>query len=527
MRKPLVVKKKSITINYEGLEPFIQKKITPLQFADYCSTQINLFTVDSDFNFENTEASIDKMLSTLGSMKRIFSKPLIDLIDVNNVMPVESVKKIYSKTIEYSINHTSTIANIYEDGSIKPRELLSIEYKLLYETYENLVFCYLVNMMMKFAKRNLMTLNNYLFVNQNEINMNILERLNHLNYYLAVGKLHTSYMRNFSNSFDDVQRLIFKLRTIYDTLAARLNSKVYVKCKSYKKSNRNQRLQLKKTNIFRNQKDYRRVYNLTRFMLLNYDALLDDSISEEEYLKLKDLYFNYSLVLTVFSITHFNFSLPPNSVLDFKKLKANFKFKKFKLSVQKKSIKKVDYILIEVSKDVTYRFVIYCASNPKLIRHEFALIKANVRANEYLTFSPYPNALESIYISSNNIDSFRRIQQFILRGMVYADKKRDICPFCGEPLVKVESFTDKDTYECLKCRTVISKKTCPNTKRSYYTTYIKNYSDFIYNLKDKNKLEWLYAHNLESQMYFRNINDLDGTMHDICPHCGEVHNINK
>ena len=138
--KQLVLKKhNSFLDNYTNIGDIVKRTrpMTALQFDDFVSNKLNLFTTDAQFDFENTEFMIDKITSNIGPIKRIFAKPRVDLIDTMNIMAVETVKKIYSQTIDYASQHIETISNIYKDGSVKPNRLLSNEYRILYEIYEN------------------------------------------------------------------------------------------------------------------------------------------------------------------------------------------------------------------------------------------------------------------------------------------------------------------------------------------------------------------------------------------------------
>ena len=522
--KSVVLKKHNTFLdNYNNIGFLIKhsRGMSGYQFDDFVSNKANLFTTDAQFDFENTEFAIDKIISSLGAMKRIFAKPIIDLIDTMNIMAVETVRKIHSKTIDYSISHIETIDNIYKDGSVKPNRLLSNEYKILYETYENKCFCYCVNLCLKFVKINLAKLSNYLFLNKEEINVNILERLNHNKYYLAVGKLQTSYLRNFNKSFEDVERLMDKLLLINSTLMSRLNSKVYVRCKKAKRNKVAHRLQLKKTNIFRNQKNYKRVYDLTRYLLINYEVLLESTLTKEEINKLVEPYYQYCKTLALFSMYHFNFETQSNKKINLKKLSVNAKFKSFKISINEKSANKIRYLLLEFKKEKKYRIVLYNVVDEDKRDDDLVTIKKKIKADEYIVCSPFAGAADAVYISINNIDSFRRIQQIMLRGMIMSDSKHNICPFCGEKLTKHKK--EKNVYECFKCHTVIAKKVCPNTKHSYYSTTINNYKAYLSTLSQKNRKAYLSTKNLDSNMYFRNITKFNFNLEEVCPWCGDVH----
>jgi ribosomal protein L37AE/L43A len=105
--------------------------------------------------------------------------------------------------------------------------------------------------------------------------------------------------------------------------------------------------------------------------------------------------------------------------------------------------------------------------------------------------------------------------------MIYADTKRDVCPFCGGKLHQDPHF---GFYQCDSCMTQIKENTCTETKRKYYYTdnaHLKKYaisrSDF------KKDDDWSYDKQVESQMYFRNITKINHQGDIICPICNKVH----
>ena len=136
--------------------------------------------------------------------------------------------------------------------------------------------------------------------------INLLEKVNHLNYFLALGKLHTGYIRDFSQYFDISKVLLQELTHISKAINPRLIKPIYQKNKK-----RNKHIALKKTNIFLMQKDYKRIY-------LNYKHILKSQthVNQEEividYELLRRKYLTYVQLLTIFAIGHFNFEMNPN-----------------------------------------------------------------------------------------------------------------------------------------------------------------------------------------------------------------------
>jgi hypothetical protein len=68
-------------------------------------------------------------------------------------------------------------------------------------------------------------------------------------------------------------------------------------------------------------------------------------------------------------------------------------------------------------------------------------VRNNLTADEILAWIPYEKDVyedDEVCIDISNIESFRRIQQLILRAMVYSDSQRIDCPFCQHQLELIE-----------------------------------------------------------------------------------------
>ena len=128
---------------------------------------------------------------------------------------------------------------------------------------------------------------------------------------------------------------------------------------------------------------------------------------------------------------------------------------------------------------------------------------------------------DDVYISMEDVDSFRRIQQLVLKGMVYADTARTICPFCGGKLKK-EPY--KNVYQCNDCMTQIKEMECLETNKSFYYTDNAHLKKYAINISDYKQDEyWFYKKQIESSMFFRNITKINHQGEIICPHCNKVH----
>lgn len=169
--------------------------ITYPEFDYYSVHNLNLFSSFEDINLDEIELEIKKIEKVLPSMKRIFAKPIIHLIDEEELVNVESVKKIDNKTINHAAMHSEYWENITENG-IKPNKLLTRNYKDNYVIYENLVFVKSVDYALNFTKHYSRLLKDMIYTNK-KLEIDLLERENHMSYYLALGKLETGHLRSF------------------------------------------------------------------------------------------------------------------------------------------------------------------------------------------------------------------------------------------------------------------------------------------------------------------------------------------
>jgi uncharacterized Zn finger protein (UPF0148 family) len=150
--------------------------------------------------------------------------------------------------------------------------------------------------------------------------------------------------------------------------------------------------------------------------------------------------------------------------------------------------------------------------------------KKTYGVNEIVVANPFDEEYlerHDVYINIEDIDSFRRIQQVILKGMIYSDTKRDVCPFCGGKLYKdpYQGF-----YQCNDCMTQIKNNVCKETKESYFYTDIAHLKKYGIKKSDfKHDEYWFYEKEIESLMYYRNITKINHKGDIICPSCGKTH----
>ncbi len=496
----------------EGIQDFVKKHqvVSYIEFDYYVVHDMTLFSIEPDFDFEKLEKMIHHIRKSTPAIKRIFSKPIIVLEDTDDVLPVENARIINQNTLLHLANHSQNVSNLTNKG-VRPRKLLTRIYEDDYAIYENVIFCNFIDGILSLIKQNRRTLNSLLYAS-NIMRFNLLEKVNHVNYFLALGKLHTGYIRDYSQYFNLSKEMLRELSLISHAINPRLKKPVY-----QKNVNRNKNLRLKKTNIFLMQKDYHQVYKTYKYLLGNQIKVKEEKESVDFDLMRRN-YLMYVQILTIFSVGHFNFEIDPQFKINLSSLDITFSFKDWKLDIFNNNKKD---ILLYFTQEKTYRIMITSSvydvktlNNYKKIYGVNEVVVANQFDEDYLE-------RDDVYISMQDIDSFRRIQQIILRGMIYSDAKRDVCPFCGGKLLKNPYL---GFYQCNDCMTQIKESVCDENGKSFFYTDNAHLKKYVINKSDfKHDDYWYYERQIESLMYFRNITKINHNSEIICPYCNKIH----
>ncbi len=496
----------------KGIQAFVAKHgmVTYIEFDYFVVHDMTLFSVDPDFDFARLRKTIAQIKKATPAMKRIFSKPFIVLKDSDDVLPVENARIINQTTLLHLANHSHNVANLTNRG-VKPRKLLTRIYEDDYGIYENVVFCNFIDEVLSLVKKNARTLNSLLYASK-VMQFNLLEKVNHVNYFLALGKLHTGYIRDFFQYFVQSKELLLELLSIRNVIQPRLARPVY-----RKNAVRNPKLHLKKTNIFLMQKDYHQVYRTYKY-LQKYDLAPRDPGDPIDLEQLMQDYLSYVRILAVFAIGHFNFEIETNAKMNLQYLNSSFTFKKWKLLV----FNTLDNELIfQFMKDITYRIMLVASTADA---DGFDQRKADYGIDEIIVANPFDEdypVRNDVFISMEDVDSFRRIQQILLKGMVYSDQTRDVCPFCGG---KLHKDPYRASFQCNDCMTEIVEAVCPDTDRPFIYTDNTHLKKYAINISDFKQDEyWFYKKQIESSMFFRNITKIDHKSDILCPHCGKPH----
>lgn len=305
----------------KGIQDFVKKHplMSYIEFDYYVVHDLTLFSVEPDFDFTKLSQTIYSIKKATPAIKRIFNKPIIILRDSDDVLPVENARIINQNTLLHLANHSQFVTNITNTG-LKPRKLLTRIYEDDYSIYENIIFCNFINDVMFMIRKNRKILNSLLYASD-IMRFNILEKVNHLNYFLALGKLHTGYIRDFSQYFQLAKELLVELSFINNAINPRLGKPIY-----RKNLKRNKGLSLKKTNIFLSQKDYRQVFKTYKYLLgtktntINYNQEIDLE-------SLRESYVTFVQILVLFSVGHFRFEIDPKVKIDLNSLGVTFDYK--------------------------------------------------------------------------------------------------------------------------------------------------------------------------------------------------------
>ncbi len=495
-----------------GIETFVEKhpQLTYIEFDYYVVHDMTLFSIEPEFDFEQLEQSIQVVKKSMPASKRIFNKPIIVLKDTDDVLPVENTRIINQNTLLHLANHSQHVSNLTKTG-VRPRKLLTRIYEDDYAIYENIVFCNYIDEVLYFVNKNRRILNSVIYASD-IMEFNLLEKANHLKYFLALGKLHTGYIRDFSQYFNLSKAMLNELLGLTKVIQPRLSKPVYKK-----NNHRNPNLPLKKTNIFLMQKDYKMVYKTYKY-LLNTPNSTPKELQTVDFDRFRKNYILYVQLLSIFAAGHFNFVLDSKTKMKLNALDVNFTFKDWKLNIQNLNN---EAVLLYFKKDQAYRMMIVGSdTDEETIRVQ----KLRRRLHEVVVVNPLDddyNKREDVYVSMSDIDSFRRLQQMLLRGMIHSDTERTVCPFCGGHLEKNKRH---EYHQCSDCLTQIKTGVCPDTKQAYF------YTDTPHRRKQMNvgslsaeNDQWYYERQVESLMYFRNITKIDPNGKIICPHCHKVH----
>lgn len=447
--------------NEDDYAPFLTyaRKRSLISYAEFDSDTIrgaNLFAIRDNFDFDGLDVVLDRIIRTIPSIRRIFASPITRLKDADEILSAETVRVVNNRTVVHASGHSELWGDLTADG-VKPRKLLTVTHEDDYAIYENLVFVRAADIIRVLVERNMRILREMLYACK-VLDFNLLDRTEHIQYYLAIGKLRVGYVRDFEKIRERAERLLDKLSYVDRVIRAGMVQPVYKKCRRQSGS-----ITLKKTNIFRMQKDYHRIYLLMKWLC---DMQLDEI--REDDLGTGQGYAVYCAMLSLFAAGHFNFTFPLDGRLDFFDLHAKCAFMGWNLAIDRVD----EAILFTFRKEKSYKILLLPITDGERQKNALDSYQSRVQADEYLLADAFSGEEGRVYLSLFDLDSFRRIQQILLRGMICADGRFDVCPFCGQPLHEEIDRDFGTIHACKFCKTEILHLTCPDSGRTYPATRI-------------------------------------------------------
>lgn len=442
--------------------------------------RVDLFALRENFDFDGLEAALDRIIRVLPSVRRIFDSPVIRLRDADEILPAETVRVIGNRTLVYASAHSELWAGMNANGP-KPRKLLTVANEDDYSIYENQVFVRAVDIIRGLAERSGRILRQ-MVESCRKLEFDMLDRFEHPEYFLALGKLHVGYVRDFEDTRQRAERLLSRLAHVDRVIRAGMKSPVYRNCRAVKGP-----LKPRRTGIFRMHKDYHRIYLLmTWFDAFHIEEIPRNLAGPGEGYRV------FCNLLSVFAAGHFGFEFPAGGKIDFYRPRISARFRGWTLALEGLE----DGLLLTLDKERTYRILLI----PSVGRDAGAGPPPGVWADEYLYADPVREGEGRVYISLFDLDSFCRIQQILLRGMLYADSRRDVCPFCGSELTAAAG-----DWDCAFCKTRFMTVRCPETGREFPAARALR--------PDKKRPD------------FRRITPADADGNPLCPFCGGNHRL--
>ena len=481
-------------------------QMTYPQFDRAVMEELRLFDVPDSEMLAAVEQTADRIIRALPAVQRIFARPIIRLRDTQEIVPIESVRMTDSHALFHAASHSELWEDIV-DGCIRPRKLMTVTYIETYAIYENIVLARTVDAILSFVRHTVLQLRDSLY-GCRDLHFNLLDRTHHSLYFLALGKLHLEYAHARA-SHTDPARCIEKLLFIDRSLRPKLSAPLYRSCKGKRLTEAP-----KKTNIFRSHKDYKAVYDLALLLAAGAEET-DTALSPQS-----EGYRAYVRFLALFAMGHYHFAFPQEAFWERDRFRAECAFRRWRLTLTAVSDGTVNALRFAMHKDRSHTACLLLCEKADLTEGQLAAFQQAYPAEEYLFCSPNSGGdTDALYLSIYDIDSFRRIQQLLLRGMILADETHDICPFCGSPTRRTEQG-----YQCDVCRAEIARARCPESGRPYWTSGILHHTSPMALERDhRERRQFLHDRMNESRLHFRNITPLapDGT--PLCPHCGRPH----
>lgn len=477
------------------------------EFEQAVLRDVCLFNVPDDRYMQEVEDTLDAIIKALPSFKRVFARPIIRLKDEHQIVPVEAVKMIDKRSLTHVASRCELWENITDEG-IKPRKLMTLEHVETYSIYENIAFAAAVDSILAYIKHTLMRIKDVVY-GCRDIHFNLLDRTHHKLYFLAVGKLYFEYVSSRASQ-TGWSRCVDKMMFIDKTLRLKLHSPVYRHCRK-----KHYNIKLKKTNIFRSHKDYAEVFKILKLFESGLGAQAD---AQDEVCAADEEYKAFCKLISVFAAGHFNYTFASGQEIDAEELDCQLGFLDWRLSMRQFKAQGYDGIQFTTKKNREYSTCLVFGEKRDVASSAMERIKQECGADECILCSPNEYGDDRVYLSIFDIDSFRRIQQILLRGMIYSDTERKQCPFCGSALSETDGM-----HRCEVCNAEIIEARCPGTERIYYISDVVKAALSASKKEEAERRRFLHDRLSEAQLHFRNITPITSDGRPVCPHCGKSH----
>lgn len=470
------------------------------RFDSLVTRRYCLFTIGENFDFDRLEANLDLLSECMPALLRIFEKPLIHLREISETVPVEMAVKAGSDTMRHAATH-SDIWDGTDAAHLHPYKLMTTKSEDDYTIYENRVFAYVIDRILAYCEFSRRHLSGRIF-NSMQLNINLLDRTNHKNYFLALAALHTAYDNSLDTSFERAEKDYKRIKAIENALTPHLRSRVYRLNRGLFAGG-----EVKSTNILIMHKDYRVLgYLLTRFnsgvkqQVLPTDAELRAFVSD---------YRRYSAALLLFAASNFGFEAADDAKVDVYAPSLTMQNAGCTLKISTKIYGDACVFLLDFHTVRDYRIILLpYGADTEAIRRKLP------KHNETVTLLPYRTEEQTEpLIAIDDVDSFRRFDQILYRGMIYSDGAFALCAFCGSNMVPDEA--DSRAHRCPSCHTVTRESVCPETEKHYYATTVPGYR---LSAGDRE-----YSRDTSVMLRYRNITALTEKGDILCPHCGKIH----
>jgi len=542
---PITGEGSSLIIMYRSIVEFLKKKksmnVKDFEFVTSRDLQLSIFPYAQDWD-SPTAIYIREVENKMVYLKNIATRPVIHLRDEEEILPLEMVKRVNSKTIRHLGIHSKLWGNIIK-GEVRPRKLSTRIYEDDYGIYENLVYKDLVDRISLLLQKRIRLLSDLVHVLYEITKKGVAEEVLHASYFLGYGKLYVGIFE--TKNIIAIKKALIDAKKLYGEFNGFKRYGVYVKNASAKPIAGDVKL----TNILAMHRDYKHVFKLmNQFKELFMGGAKETSVALQE--ESQDAYEIFCQLLTVFACKHFNFKRPPTSVI-YSRRKAGgvFTFKDWELTIKANmnpllGINTIDFIVknkknqmkfllipttyfIESARGEKYQHIIERLYNSKQIYDKYVFLEPHeYRSAAELTYGKrHEYKGEDLFyavlpISITEVNSFRRIQKLLFESMVRTCLDNDMCGFCGSEKREKTDFK----YFCDKCMMTIIIMECEACANQFYATYLDakpRKGKKVVEEEDKNEAyvdEIPEFFKQEKYYSFLNIVEMKQSM-AICPYC--------